>query len=121
MSDSFVKPQGRRTIRRRVPSVPGNPLVPSSGRLPRNIRMWDIGDGAPGTTKEQLRLAYHAALDAVDKIEARKADALKSGKFTEAGAADDALQFALSDLVPTFKRGRIAIDAAKREAASLRD
>jgi hypothetical protein len=96
-------------------------MFPVSGRQPRSIRMWDIGDGAPGTTKEKLRLAYHAALDAVDAIEARKADALKSGKLTATGAADDALQYALSELVPTFKQGRNTIDAAKAEVRSLRD
>jgi hypothetical protein len=83
--------------------------------------MWDIGDGAPGTTKERLRLAYHAAINAVDAIETRKADTLKSGKLTATGAADDALQYALTDLVPQFKKGRDTIQAAKREVASLRD
>jgi hypothetical protein len=96
-------------------------MFPTTSRQSRNIRMWDIGDGAPGTTKERLRLAYHSALNAVDSIEARKADTLKSGKLTATGAADDALQYALSDLVPQFKKGRDTIQAAKREVASLRD
>ena len=121
MTDQFVRPQGRRTIRRTALSAPGTPMMPSSGRQPRNIRMWDLGDGEPSSTKEKLRRAYLGALDAVDAVEARKADALKSGKFTPAGAADDALQFALSELVPAFKQGRNTIDAAKREAKSLRD
>jgi hypothetical protein len=95
-------------------------MMASSGLQPRNIRMWDLGDGEPSSTKK-LRRAYFGALDAVDAVEARKADALKSGKFTPASAADDALQFALSELVPTFKQGRTTIDAAKREAKSLRD
>jgi len=83
--------------------------------------MWGLGDGQPGSTKEKLRRAYLYALEAVDNIGARKADALKSGKFTAAGAADDALQFALSELVPTFKQGRTTIDSAKAEAKSLRE
>ena len=117
----FIKPQGRRTIRRRVPSVPGNPLVPSAARQPRNIRMWDIGDGAPGSMKEKLRAAYHDALGAVDRIEDHKAATLRSGKFTPTGVADAAQQYTLSDLVPTFARGRDTIKVAKREAAALRD
>src|SRR5262245_12935152 len=100
MTNKFVRPQGRRTIRRPAVPGPGNPMVPVDGRLNREIRMWGLGDGEPGTFKEKLRLAYHNALEAVDKIGTRKADALKSGKFTAAGAADHALQYALSDLVP---------------------
>jgi hypothetical protein len=122
LADNIARPQGRRTIRRPAPSVtPGNPMMPAASRQPRNIRMWDLGDGAPGTTKERLRLAYNAALNAVDSIEARKADTLRSGKFTPSGAADDALKYALTDLVPSFKRGRDTIQTAKREVASLRD
>jgi len=117
----FIRPQGRRTIRRPALSGPGNPLVPMDGRLNREIRMWSLGDGEPGTTKEKLRRAYLDALEAVDKIGTRKADAMRSGKFTAAGAADEAMQYALSELVPTFKRGRNTIDAAKAEAKSLRD
>ena len=117
----FIRPQGRRTIRRAAPFGPGNPLVPMDGRLNREIRMWSLGDGEPGTTKEKLRRAYLDALEAVDKIGTRKADAMRSGKFTAAGAADEAMQYALSELVPTFKRGRNTIDAAKAEAKSLRE
>jgi hypothetical protein len=117
----FIRPQGRRTIRRAAPFGPGNPLVPVDGRLNREIRMWSLGDGELGTTKEKLRRAYLDALEAVDKIGTRKADAMRSGKFTAAGAADEALQYALSELVPTFKRGRNTIDVAKAEAKSLRD
>jgi hypothetical protein len=54
----FVRPQGRRTIRRPALSGPGNPLVPVDGRPNREIRMWGLGDGQPGSTKEKLRRAY---------------------------------------------------------------
>jgi hypothetical protein len=43
------------------------------------------------------------------------------GKFTAAGAVDDAAQFALSELAPVFKRGRNVINNAEREAKELRD
>ena len=58
----------------------------------------------------KLQTAYLNSLDAVDRTEARKAEALKSGKFTPAGASDDALQFALIEAVPVFKRGRNVIE-----------
>jgi hypothetical protein len=67
----FHKPQGRRTIRRADPVVVHNPMVPIDGRLNRAIRMWDIGDGQPNTTKEKLRQVYFGALDAVDRVGAR--------------------------------------------------
>jgi hypothetical protein len=116
----FHKPQGRRTIRRADPVVVHNPMVPVDGRLNRAIRMWDIGDGQPNTTKEKLRQVYLGALDAVDRVGARKAEAVKSGKLTSAGVKDDTLQFALVELTPVFKRGRNIIDKAKREAQELR-
>jgi hypothetical protein len=117
----FIRPQGRRTIRRADPVVVHNPMVPATtGRTNRPIRMWDIGDGQPGSTKEKLRQVYLGALDAVDRVGTRKAEALKSGKFTSAGANDDTLQFALIELTPAFRRGRNIIDKAKREAQELR-
>jgi hypothetical protein len=125
MADHFIPPQGRRTIRQRhgLPdpgiSVPG--LTQSGNRANRDIRMWHLGDGAPGSTIARLRQAYLGALEAVDKLEARKADALASGKFTASGATDHVAEFVFKDLVPTFKRGRNAIEAARREAGKLRD
>ena len=44
-----------------------------------------------------------------------------AGKLTADGVSDDVLQFALSQAVPTFKRGRLAIAAAKREASELKE
>jgi hypothetical protein len=98
-----------------------NPTAPVGGRENRSIRMWHLDEGAPDSTKERLRQTYLSALDAVDKVSARKADAVASGKFTEQGAADAVAQFALGELTPVFKRGRNVIDAARREANSLRD
>src|SRR5262245_54712542 len=123
MADDFVPPQGRRTIRRTfgLPGAPGNPMVPRDGRQNRNIRMWTLGDGKPGSTKERLRSVYHDGLRSVDRMEAHKADAAKSGKFTAACFNDEALRFATNELAPSFARGRNAINAAKREAKELRD
>jgi len=122
-NDDFVRPQGRRTIRRAfgLPSGPGNPMVPVDGRPNRNIRMWDIGDGKPGSTIERLRHTYHGSLASVDRLEARKIATQKSGKFTPAGVADDVTSFVLGNSVPVFKQGRNAIDAARREVKELRD
>jgi hypothetical protein len=68
-----------------------------------------------------LEAVYLGALDAVDKIADHKAAAIKSKKFTADGVNADALQFAINNLVPTFKRGRNAIANARQEAAALRD
>src|SRR5262245_34653178 len=112
--------QGRRTIRRNVPRV-NNPLAPVDSRTNRNIRLWGLGEGPPGSTKEKLRAAYLGALDAVDKVEAHRSEAMASGKFTPAGVGDHVLGFATSQLAPAFKRGRHAVDAAKAEAKALRN
>jgi hypothetical protein len=83
--------------------------------------MWD-SDAKPGSTIAKLETAaYFPALDGIDRLGERKAEALRSGKFTPDGANDDALKFALNNLVPTFKRGRNAIAKARQEAAALRD
>jgi hypothetical protein len=105
MIDEFTMPKGRMTVRR------------SGGR---RVRLWELG-GSNNPTIKQLETAYLSSLDAMDRAEARKAEALKSGKFTPSGANDDALQFALTELVPLFKRGRNVIEQAKREAKALRD
>jgi len=85
--DDFVTPQGRRTIRRSVPNPLGNPMVPQDGRQNRNIRMWTIGDGKPGSTKEKLRQVYHNALADVDRMDAHKSDAARSGISLRPGSA----------------------------------
>ncbi len=61
MADDFLRPKGV------APSGepaglpgPGNPMPPMDGRRKREIRMWTLGDGQRGTTKEKLRLAYLA-------------------------------------------------------------
>jgi len=72
--------------------------------------MWDIGDGQAGTTKEKLRQTDLGALEAVDRVGAYKAEALKSGKFTPAGAADDTLQFAIAELAPCSSAVGLAIN-----------
>jgi len=119
----FVRPQGRRTIRRTfgLPAAPGNPMVPVDGRQNRNIRMGSLGDGKPGSTVERLRQFYLGSLDSVDRMEAHKADVAKSGKFTAAGVGDEVLKFATSELAPSFHQGRLAIKKAREEAQTLRN
>jgi hypothetical protein len=117
-ADNFQPPKGRRTIRRAGP-VGIDPMKPAA-RENRVVRLWSF-EAKSGSTMAKLQDSYLSALGAVDAVEDRKANAAKSGKFTEAGARDDALAFALNEAVPTFKRGRDAIAAAKREAAALRE
>jgi hypothetical protein len=83
--------------------------------------MWDLGEGAAGSIKERLRASYLESLDAVDKAEARRSQAMANGKFTPAGVTDDVLGFAASQLAPSFKRGRHVIETAKNQAKALRD
>ena len=58
-----------------------------------------------------------SGLDAVDRIEARTRSNIASGKFTPEGVKDDALKFAISDLVPSLHKARTTIKKAKAEVA----
>jgi hypothetical protein len=53
----------------------------------------------------------------VDRIEERTRSSTASGQFTPQGVKDDALKFALSDLVPALHRARTTIKKAKSELA----
>src|SRR4051812_24937097 len=109
MQDTFVTPKGRMTIRK----------GPSNGALNKNINLWEF-EPKPGTTLAKLEAAYLAALDTVDQIEQRKAEAKASGMYTSDGIAADALSFATSKLAPTLHRHQQTVAAAKREAAEQR-
>jgi hypothetical protein len=110
------------TIRRRpATQLAGDPMATVDGRENRRVRLWELDSKPRGTTIAKLEAVYLGALDAVDKIADHKAVAIKSKKFTADGVNADALQFAINNLVPTFKRGRIAIANARQEAAALRD
>lgn len=111
---------GRRTIRAKKISGT-NPMQPLDGRENHIIKMWEIGDAAPGSTKAKLKNYYFGALQAVDRTEARQIEASKSGRFTPEGATQDVRNFVLNEVAPFFKRGRTAIEAAKAEAAELRN
>jgi hypothetical protein len=101
---------GRRTIRR---APPGQNATGSY------VGLWDI-QSKPGSTLHRLEQTYVAALNGVDQIENRKAEAARSGKFTTEGLKVDALAFAAQQLSPVFQRGKHAVAAAKREATELR-
>jgi hypothetical protein len=60
---------------------------------------------------------YLDALAAVDAMEDHKAEARKSGAFTDKGINADALKFAASRLAPILHLGRQTIMAAKKEVA----
>jgi hypothetical protein len=101
-------PKGRMTIRKNA-----------SAQAAPNMKLWDV-DAAPGTTVAKLEEAYLAALDVIDKLEAHRTAAAASGRFTEAGLMQDARRFALAQLAPALHRGRLEIQAAKKEAAESR-
>jgi hypothetical protein len=69
---------------------------------------------------DQLQRAYFAGLDAVDRIEERTRSAAASGRFTLEGVKDDALKFALTELIPGLHRARQTITKARAEAAERR-
>jgi hypothetical protein len=109
--------RGRGTIRKAGPGGV-NPLQPS--RENRRIRPWDL-EAKPNTTAARLLKHYLGALDAVDAVTAHKAEAAKSGRFTDAGLGDEMLGFVRTGAVATLKRGRDAITAARREVAAQRE
>jgi hypothetical protein len=109
MNLGFV-PKGRPTIRKSTPS----------NRSPRWIEPWAIPEAKAGSMLAKLEAVYLSALEAVDQIEARKAEAIASKKFTAEGITKDALGFAASKLAPKLKRARLVVEGAKAEAAALR-
>ena len=102
--------KGRRTIRK---AAPGQPATTG------HVGLWDLAT-KPGTTAHRLEQVYLSALNGVDQIEARKAEAARSGKYTAEGVKNDALQFATQQLSAGFHRGKNQIAIAKREAAEIR-
>jgi hypothetical protein len=110
MADKLKIPKGRTTIRR------SGSLTGLHGQQSRAIRLWPF-DSKPNTTFAQLESAYLAGLDVVDRIEEHTRSSTASGRFTPQGVKDDALKFALSDLVPALHRARDKIKKAKAEVA----
>jgi hypothetical protein len=95
----MAMPKGRLTVRK------GASALTASGPT---IRLWDSEAPAGSTLAKLETRAYLAALDAIDKLEAHRAEAKASNKFTESG------------LVEILHRGRQAVAAAKQEAAERR-
>jgi hypothetical protein len=110
MPEKLTMPKGRPTIRT------GGSLTGNHGPVSRPIKLWRFNP-KPNTTLARLEAAYMSGLDAVDRVEARARSNAASGKFTSEGVKDDALKFALSDLVPTLHRARTTIKKAKAEIA----
>jgi hypothetical protein len=61
-----------------------------------------------------------SGLDAVDQIEARTRSSVASGRLTADGVKDDAVKFAMSNLVPALHQARTMIKKAKVEVAERR-
>lgn len=106
-----MKPlKGRNTIRK------GGSVTGATGQTSRIIKRWRF-DPKPNTMLARLEAAYLSGLDAVDLIEERKRIASTDGKLTPDGVKDDALTFALKQLVPNLHRARMTIKRAKAEVA----
>jgi len=110
MTDRLRIPKGRPTIRK------GGSLTGLHGPKSRPIKLWPFGP-KPNTTIERLEQAYMTGLGAVDQIEEHTRKSTASGKLTADGVKDDALQFAINNLVPNLQRARTTIKKAKAEAA----
>ena len=110
MTDRLKIPRGRQTIRK------GGSLTGNHGPVSRPVKLWTF-NSKPNTTLASLETAYMSGLDAVDRIEAHTRSNAASGKFTPEGVKDDALKFALGDLVPSLHRARMTIKKAKAEVA----
>ena len=108
MTDRLKIPKGRPQIRK------GGSLTGMHGQKSRPVKLWPF-NSKPNTTLARLESAYMSGLDAVDRIEARTRTNLASGKLTPEGVKDDALKFALGDLVPSLHRARMTIKKAKAE------
>jgi hypothetical protein len=108
MVDKLKIPKGRQTIRK------GGSLTGTHGPVSRPIKLWSFSP-KPNTTLARLETAYMSGLDAVDRMEAHTRSSAASGRFTAEGVKDDALKFALSDIVPTLHRARTTIKKAKTE------
>ena len=74
-------PRGRETIRRRPVAAFGDPMQPDPP-LSRTVGLWTF-DTKPNTTLGKVEAVYLGALDAVDQVEARSAQAKASGQFTD--------------------------------------
>src|SRR5262245_5544687 len=110
MADKLKIPKGRATIRK------SGSLTGLHGQKSRAIRLWPF-EAKPDTTLARLETAYMTGLDAVDRIEEHTRSSTASGRFTTDGVKDDALKFALNDLVPILHRARNTIKKAKAEVA----
>ena len=64
--------------------------------------------------------SYLAILAGVDGVEDRRAEAAKSGKFTEAGVLADTLSFAATKVAPELKKAQRLVEAARGEVAAKR-
>src|SRR5262245_59389327 len=113
MTERLTIPKGRPTIRK------GGSLTGMHGPTSRAVRLWPF-NSKPNTTLAQLETAYMSGLDTVDQIEARTRSGAASGRFTADGVKDDALKFAMSNLVPVLHRARTTIKKAKAEVAERR-
>ena len=110
MVEKLKIPKGSLTIRK------GGSLTGHHGPVSRPVKLWPF-NSKPNTTLARLETAYMSGLDAVDRIEARTRSNAASGKFTPEGVKDDALKFAISDLVPSLHKARTTIKKAKAEIA----
>ena len=108
MTQHLVK--GRQTIRR-AGSVTG-----LHGPVSTPIRYWTF-DAKPNTTLDKLEQAYFMALGSVDRVEERTRSNAATGRFTAEGLKVAALEFVLSEAVPSLSTGRRTINKAKAEVA----
>jgi hypothetical protein len=105
-----------------APTIRSRHTVRRSGMNANGARLiepWVFPEGTKHLAK--LERAFFDALEAVDEVEDRKAEAVASKKFTDEGVLTDALQFAAAKLAPRLKRARQTVERAREELAAKRE
>ncbi len=121
MSEKQRLPLGRTSIRKNASGIVKLGEDPHAGRPNDRINLWEFGQATPGSPMAKLERAYMTALDAVDSIDTFKETLAKSGELTPAGIAAASLKRGLTELAPTLKRSKLAIEAARNEAVKRRE
>jgi hypothetical protein len=112
--------KGRTSIRRSTPDMGVDPLTPRKPRS-RTINPWMFDDAVKRSgTFTKLEQSYLAILAGVDGVEERRAEAAKSGRFTEAGVIEDTLKYAVTQVAPELRKAQHLVEAAKGELRTKR-
>jgi hypothetical protein len=92
--------------------------LPSDGQA-RRIKLWTL-DAPPGSTAERLLKVYLGSFDAIDTLDARKAEIAANPELTDIGRQKQIKEAIFRDTVPAMHRGRIELAKARQEVEKRR-